>query len=114
VRPNAATLKDRTQLAVILDALNRHEASEVLWRELAESKARVLGTNHPDAILARSRHALALYRRGRLEESAAEYREVTALRTAALGADHPDTNKSQAWIAVIARELEGPGLNDEN
>jgi tetratricopeptide (TPR) repeat protein len=55
---DAATLHDRTQLAVILDALDRHEASKVLWRELAESKARVLGTGHPDAILARSRLAL--------------------------------------------------------
>lgn len=111
---DAATLHDRTQLAVILDALDRYEASEVLWRELAESKARVLGTGHPDAILARSRLAIVLYRQGLLQESAAEHREVLALRTAALGADHPDTKKSQDWIAVIARELEGPRRNDEN
>jgi hypothetical protein len=88
--------------------LGRIEESETAWRELAESKARVLGAGHPDAILALSRHAHALYEQLRLPEAATEYQEVAALRAATLGADHPDTERARAWQTVIKTELEGP------
>ena len=93
---------------VFLDALGRIEESATAWRELAESQARVHGASHPDAILARSRYAHALYEQRRLPGAAAEYREVEALRAATLGADHPDTRRAQDWLLVINSELEGP------
>jgi len=102
---SADSLRVRSAQAVYLDILGRRAESEAAWRGLAETRSRMLGSEHTDTIAARERLAANLYQQRRLQEAAAEYGEVTSLRAATAGDEHPDTERVRKWRAAIEREI---------
>jgi tetratricopeptide (TPR) repeat protein len=99
------TLTSRSNLALALWDLGRHEDAAAEHRAILDTRTRVLGVEHPDTMASRSNLALALWNLGRLEDAEAEHRAALETRTRILGAEHPDTLTSQNNLGVVLRDL---------
>ena len=99
------TLTSRSNLALVLWDLGRHEEAEAEHRAVLQARTRILGAEHPDTLTSRSNLALVLWDLGRHEEAEAEHRAVLQARTRILGAEHPDTLTSRSNLAAILRHL---------
>jgi tetratricopeptide (TPR) repeat protein len=99
------TLTSRSNLALALWDLGRHEEAAAEHRAVLDTRTRVLGVEHPDTMASRSNLALALWNLGRLEDAEAEHRAVLEARTRVLGAEHPDTLTSQNNRVQVLRDL---------
>jgi serine/threonine protein kinase len=64
--------------------------------QVAADRARVLGSDHPDTLASRHRHAYFLGETGHNEQAAELSAQVAADRARALGPDHPGTLASRA------------------
>src|ERR1700722_16314322 len=102
------TLTSRSNLALVLCDLGRHEEAEAEHRAVLEARTRTLGVEHPDTLTSWSNLALARWNLRRLEEPEAEHRAVLAARTRTLSAAHPDTLTSQSSLAHVLRDLGRP------
>jgi len=99
------TLTSRSNLALALWDLGRHEEAAAEHRAVLDTRTRILGIEHPDTIASRSNLALALWNMGRLEDAEAEHRAVLEARNRILGAEHPDTMASRDHLALVLGDL---------
>ncbi len=99
------TLTSRSNVALVLWDLGRHEEAEAEHGAVLEARTRTLGAEHPDTLTSWSNLALARWNLRRLEEPEAEHRAVLEARTRTLGAEHPDTLTSQANLAAVLHDL---------
>ena len=99
------TLTSRSNLALALWDLGRHEEAAAEHRAVLDTRTRILGVEHPDTMASRSNLALALWNLGRLEDAEAEHRAVLEARTRILGAEHPDTLTSRNNLGLVLRDL---------
>jgi tetratricopeptide (TPR) repeat protein len=79
------------------------------WTELATVSDRILGSGHPDTLVAGERLASAYLAAGRPADAAAWFQWVVAKRVRALGADHPGTipaRRSLGHALVAANQLD--------
>jgi tetratricopeptide (TPR) repeat protein len=76
------------------------DATRVL-EHVVESRQRVLGREHPDALASANNLANALARLGRLSEAAQTYAGVCAVQEQVLGREHPDTLASANNLANV-------------
>ena len=99
------TLTSRSNLALVLWDLGRHEEAEAEHRAVLEARTRTLGAEHPDTLTSWSNLALARWNLGRLDEAEAQHRAVLDTRTRVLGAEHPDTLTSRNNLATVLGDL---------
>ncbi|KAJ7819757.1 hypothetical protein B0H14DRAFT_2600393 [Mycena olivaceomarginata] len=83
----------------------KYQETELLQATVLEKQKTLLGTNHPDTLLAMGNLAFTYGQLGRYQE--AELLEVTVLekRKTLLGADHPHTLVAMGNLASTYREL---------
>ena len=99
------TLTSRSNLALALWDLGRHEEAAAEHRAVLDTRIRILGVEHPNTMASRSNLALALWNMGRLEDAEAEHRAVLEARARILGPEHPDTLTSRNNLALVLRDL---------
>lgn len=72
---------------------------------MADSRERILGPDHPDALTARQEMAYVLGQLGRHFEAYQVYTSVLAAREHAMGPDHPDTLRCRHNLAFNLSRL---------
>ncbi|MBV8277199.1 MAG: tetratricopeptide repeat protein, partial [Verrucomicrobia bacterium] len=77
--------------AWVLHDQGKYRDAEELLREVLREREHLLGANHPDALAARHRLALALVHQGKYAEAETEFRTVVNLDEKVFGAEHPET-----------------------
>lgn len=95
----SGTLRCRHNLAFSLGRIGRAEESYRTAREVAETRTRVLGPDHPDTLVTRYEVAYALGQSGRWPEALRTYREVAEARARVLGPDLPDTLSARTDVS---------------
>jgi hypothetical protein len=78
-------------------------------REVLETRQRILGDEHPDAITAMGSLSVIVADQGRLDEAASMMREVLEERQRILGDEHPDTIAAMNTIVVIVTSIDDNG-----
>jgi tetratricopeptide (TPR) repeat protein len=94
------TLTFRSNRAVMLSQLHRHEEAEVEARAVLQTRIRVLGPEHPDTLTSRHNLASALRGRGEYEQAETELRAALEGFTRALGPDHASTLATRNALVV--------------
>ncbi|MFD3762504.1 tetratricopeptide repeat protein [Streptomyces sp. NPDC058622] len=69
------------------------------FRQLADSSAQFLSTDHPDTLVARSRRAFWLGESGQVQQALETYRDVVEKLRETQGPDSPDTLTARAELA---------------
>ena len=92
-----ANLQD--EIADLLFAQGKYGDAENLYRNVIETRSRVLGPEHPDTLASRHRLVYALNEEEKHAEAEAEARQVVELREKILGFEHPDTLLSRYNLA---------------
>jgi len=92
----------RVQYAIAFILYDQGRYSDVTrnLRSVIQERERILGTEHPDTLAARSLLESALYYDGKYTESEAEDRGILAIQEKVLGHDHPDTLKTRNNLAA--------------
>ncbi|MFJ8431334.1 tetratricopeptide repeat protein [Kitasatospora sp. NPDC094019] len=93
--PTAAELTTTHELAGSLGREGRHNEAAALFAQVADGRARLLGTAHADTLRARNNQAYNLGEAGQYREAARLLEQVAADRHHALGPDHPHTLTSR-------------------
>lgn len=75
-------------------------------QEVVETLEDLLGSDHPDVLIAHDNLARAFGAAGRFERAVRLYEEVIASRTRIQGGAHPDTLKSRNNLACIYRDAD--------
>ncbi|MFJ3588038.1 tetratricopeptide repeat protein [Streptomyces sp. NPDC090231] len=89
--PSAESLARRYEQAVELHADGRADEATAVYKEVAEARARVLGPDHPDTLVALDDLAAAYGDTGRGQEALRLGERVAEARTRVLGPEHPHT-----------------------
>ncbi|MGC5394639.1 caspase, EACC1-associated type [Streptomyces sp. DT20] len=89
--PSAESLARRYEQAVELHADGRADEATAVYKEVAEARARVLGPDHPDTLVALDDLAAAYGDAGRAQEALRLGERVAEARTRVLGPEHPHT-----------------------
>lgn len=89
--PSAESLARRHEQAAELHADGRAEEATAVYKEVAEARARVLGSDHPDTLVALDDLAAAYGDAGRAHEALRLGERVAEARTRVLGPEHPYT-----------------------
>ncbi|MFJ4853571.1 tetratricopeptide repeat protein [Streptomyces sp. NPDC088730] len=89
--PSAESLARRHEQAAELHADGRTDEATAVYEEVAEARARVLGPDHPDTLVALDDLAAAYGDTGRAQEALRLGERVAEARTRVLGPEHPDT-----------------------
>lgn len=95
----ATTLTDHHELARALRATGRYGEAVALHRATLESRERLLGHDHPQALDSAHALGLALYGLGAWDEDEQHMRRVADARSRVLGPGHPDSLDSGACLA---------------
>jgi tetratricopeptide (TPR) repeat protein len=92
----------RVQLAigVVLYDQGQYSDAERIFRTVLQERERVLGPEHTDTLVARSRLENALYYQGKYAESETEARALLAVQEKKPGPEHPDTLKARNNLAT--------------
>ena len=108
---DAERLTDRTRdplewarvqfaIGVVLYDQGQYSAAESIFRVVLKERDRVLGSEHSDTLVARSRLENALYYQGKYGESEAEARALLAIQEKTLGTERPETLKTRNNLAT--------------
>jgi tetratricopeptide (TPR) repeat protein len=108
---DAERLTDRTRdplewarvqfaIGVVLYDQGQYSAAERIFRVVLQERDRVLGSEHSDTLVARSRLENALYYQGKYGESEAEARALLAIQEKTLGPERPETLKTRNNLAT--------------
>ncbi|MFJ3531918.1 tetratricopeptide repeat protein [Streptomyces sp. NPDC090132] len=89
--PSAESLARRHEQAVELHADGRADEATAVYEEVAEARARVLGPDHPDTLVALDDLAAVYGDTGRAQEALRLGERVAEARTRVLGPEHPHT-----------------------
>ncbi|MEV0918761.1 tetratricopeptide repeat protein [Streptomyces sp. NPDC049967] len=89
--PSAESLARRHEQAVELHADGRPYEATAVYEEVAEARARVLGPDHPDTLVALDGLAAVYGDTGRGQEALRLGERVAEARTRVLGPEHPHT-----------------------
>ena len=92
-----ANLQD--EIADLLFAQGNYGDAENLYRNVIETRSRVLGPEHPDTLASRNRLVYALNEEEKHAEAETEARQVVELREKILGFEHADTLLSRYNLA---------------
>jgi tetratricopeptide (TPR) repeat protein len=96
---DAEALTDRHELARALRATGRYGEAVALHRSTLESRARLLGPEHPQTLDSDHALGLALYGLGAWDQDERHMRHAADTRSRVLGAGHPDALDSGACLA---------------
>jgi tetratricopeptide (TPR) repeat protein len=107
---DAEKLTDRTRdpldwaqvqfaIAVVLVDQGQYGDAERTFRAVLQERERVLGSEHPDTLAARSHLENAFFYEGKYAESEAEARALLAIQEKVHGLEHPDTLKARNNLA---------------
>ncbi|WP_050490872.1 MULTISPECIES: tetratricopeptide repeat protein [Streptomyces] len=77
-----------------------YAAAAIYWQRLAAESERLLGSEHPDTVIAWANLAASYGRAGRTEEAIGIEERVVAVRERLLGSDHLGTVRGWANLAV--------------
>lgn len=110
--PEVATVL--ASLAVVRQALGRHESAEQLWRRVLEIRERTLAPNHFALVTAIEHLADVCSARGKLREALELFRRAQAIRELTLGADHSSLRISRERVADLELQASGDFLNPQD
>ena len=106
VDPDQAPVVDlHFQLAHTLGNRGRWQEAEAGYRQVFESRSRVLGADHPRTLSARHQLAWVMANLGHWQDAAAGYRQILASRLRVLGVDHPRTLSARHQLAWVIGNL---------
>jgi tetratricopeptide (TPR) repeat protein len=97
--PEVATVL--ASLAVVRQALGRHESAEQLWRRVLSIRERTLAPNHFGIATALEHLAETCTARGKLGEALGLYQRALTIREATLGREHTSLRVSRERIADL-------------
>jgi len=92
-----------------LDAARLRGPAAGRWRAIAEASERVLGTAHPDTLLATTRLAGAALAAGLGADAVTAYQRALDIQAGHLGADHPRTAAARADLGAALLAVGRPG-----
>jgi len=99
------TLDFVSDLAVLLQARNKHDEAERLYGRAVRGRDTRLGPQHPRTLESVSNLAWLLEARGKLVEAEPLYRRAFEGFEASVGSDHPDTLGSLYNLAMLLKSL---------
>jgi tetratricopeptide (TPR) repeat protein len=99
------TLTFRSNRAVMLSPLHRHEEAEAEFRTVLQTRIRALGPDHPDTLATRTNLAIALRGRGEYVQAETELRAALDGFTRVLGPDHASTlaTRNALLVTLLSR-----------
>jgi serine/threonine protein kinase len=86
-------------IAVVLVDQGQYGDAERTFRAVLQERERVLGSEHPDTLAARTHLENAFFYEGKYAESEAEARALLAIQEKLHGLEHPDTLKARNNLA---------------
>jgi hypothetical protein len=102
-------------LAGTYETQGRYKEAETLNLQVLEIRKRVLGAEHPDALVSMHNLAVVFGEQGRYSEASKLMEECVQLRTRILGQQHPRTfSSASALLELKARNLETGGVVEES
>jgi TonB family protein len=110
--PEVATVL--ASLAVVRQALGRHESAEQLWRRVLAIRERTLAPNHFALATTLEHLGEACAARGKIGESLQAFRRAQAVRELTLGSDHASVRTARERIADLQLQSSDDSLCSED
>lgn len=110
--PEVATVL--ASLALVRQALGRHESAEQLWRHVLEIRERTLAPNHFALVTAIEHLADVCSARGKLREALELLRRAQAIRELTLGVNHASLRISRERVADLELQASEDFLNPQD
>jgi len=88
-------------IANLLYDQGQYQSAEVTLRTVIETRAQLIGPEHPDTLRSRNHLAAALRKEGKLVEAETNFHELIRIEEKVLGPEHPDTLWSRSGLATI-------------